>query len=164
MWSKIKRIFDDIEEWFLVISIALNVLLVFYQVVMRYVFRNSISWSEELARYMFLWYSWVGTSYAVRKAGHLRVEMLANAFKGKNRDRFEILVLSIWLGFSLFLTYEGALMTRFVMERGQTSAALEIPMAFAYASVPVGCGLMALRLVGSLRESFRNLRREGGRA
>ena len=42
-------------------------------------------------------------------------------------------------------------MTAFLAQSGQSSAAMQIPISWAYASVPVGCGLMALRLVGEIR-------------
>ena len=141
-----RTLLDKLEEWFLVWTLAFSVLLVFAQVVMRYVFRNSLSWSEELTRYLFLWMSWVGASYAVRCRSHFRVTMFADMLKGRARDAYELLILLIWLGFSVFLTYQGAKISLFLWHRGQLSAAMEIPMALAYASVPVGCALMTLRL------------------
>ena len=147
----LKKWFDNAEEYLLVGSLAFNVVLVFFQVVMRYVFQNSLSWSEELARYIFLWQTWLGASYAVKEHRHLRVEMLADSFKGRARLVFELFVLVVWFGFSGFLAYQGYQMTSFLVQSGQTSAAMQIPISWAYASVPVGCGLMALRLVGEIR-------------
>lgn len=148
MW---KKHLDNAEEYLLVASLAFNVALVFLQVVMRYVFHNSLSWSEELARYVFLWQTWLGASYAVKEHRHLRVEMLADLLKGRPRLLFELFVLIIWFAFSLFLAYEGTKLTLFLAESGQRSAAMEIPMSWVYASVPVGCGLMALRLIVEMR-------------
>ncbi|QVL37730.1 TRAP transporter small permease [Aminirod propionatiphilus] len=139
---------------------AFNVLLVFFQVVMRYVFHNSLSWSEELARYIFLWQTWLGASYAVRQRRHLRVEMVADRFRGRNRVRFELFVLVVWFAFSLFLAYQGSRMTLFLVRTGQLSAAMRIPISWAYASVPVGCAMMALRLVGEVRLVLRRLEEE----
>ena len=147
----LKKWFDNAEEYLLVGSLAFNVVLVFFQVVMRYVFQNSLSWSEELARYIFHWQTWLGASYAVKEHRHLRVEMLADRFKGRARLVFELFVLVVWFGFSGFLAYQGYQMTSFLVQSGQTSAAMQIPISWAYASVPVGCGLMALRLVGEIR-------------
>lgn len=48
------------------------------------------------------------------------------------------------------LTYQGAMLTLIQFEINQLSAALRIPMAIAYASVPVGCGMMSLRLIGKI--------------
>ena len=89
----IKKFIDNFEEYFCVWSLAIMTVLVFIQVIMRYVFQNSLSWSEELARYIFLWLSWIGASYAVKERSHFRVEMFADLFKGKARKVFELFVL-----------------------------------------------------------------------
>ena len=62
------------EELILVPSLVFTVILVFSQVVMRYVFQSSLYWSEELARYLFVWQTWLGASLAVREASHIRIE------------------------------------------------------------------------------------------
>ncbi|HRV99007.1 MAG TPA: TRAP transporter small permease, partial [Aminobacteriaceae bacterium] len=90
-----RKAFDRVEEVFLVGSLAFNVVLIFIQVVMRYVFQNSLSWSEELARYIFLWQTWVGASYAVRMRRHFRVEMLVDLMKGRLRKWYELVVLLV---------------------------------------------------------------------
>ena len=51
----IRKLIDNLEEYFVVATMALMTLLVFVQVIMRYVFISSLSWSEELARFIFLW-------------------------------------------------------------------------------------------------------------
>ncbi|MDR3231882.1 MAG: TRAP transporter small permease [Synergistaceae bacterium] len=138
---------DNFEEYFVVWTMALMTLLVFCQVVMRYVFRNSLSWSEELARFIFMWLSWIGASYAVKERSHFRVEMFANLMKGRRRIRFELLILVIWFAFAAIMTWLGTRLTIFLMEKRQISPAMEIPMSWVYASVPAGCGLMAVRLI-----------------
>ena len=75
---------------------AIMTILVFIQVVMRYVFSNSLSWSEELARFIFLWLSWIGASYAVKERSHFRVEMFADMIKGTARRQFEYFILIVW--------------------------------------------------------------------
>jgi TRAP-type C4-dicarboxylate transport system permease small subunit len=150
----IKKLIYNFEEYFIVYSLAFMTLLVFVQVVMRYVFQNSLSWSEELARYIFLWLSWIGASYAVKERSHFRVEMFANKLTGASRKYFELFVLLAWFGFCVFLAYQGSTVTRHLLTRGQLSAAMEIPMAYAYASVPVGSALMALRLLVEIKKLF----------
>lgn len=120
--------------------------IVFLQVIMRYIFSNALSWSEELARFIFLWLSWIGAAYAVKERSHFRVEMFANMIKGKPRKVFEVIILLIWFLFSFLLTWHGTKLVIFLVNSGQFSAAMEIPMAWPYASVAVGCALMTLRL------------------
>ncbi len=143
----VRKFLDNFEEYFCVWTMAIMTILVFFQVVMRYVFSNSLSWSEELARFIFLWLSWIGASYAVRERSHFRVEMFANMIKGKTRIFFEYLILFSWFVFSFFLAWQGTKLLIFLQETGQESAAMSMPMTWPYASVPVGCALMCLRLI-----------------
>ena len=149
-----KKFYDHLEENLLFFALAFSVFLIFLQVVMRYVFGQSLSWSEELARYLFIWYTWIGTSLAVRKKRHIRIEILADFLKGKAKLRLEMVVLLIWALFSAFLAFKGFEIGRFLLSSNQTSPALEIPMVFAYAAIPVGCILMFLRLVGEMKETL----------
>ena len=151
----IKKFINNFEEYFIVWTMAIMTVLVFLQVVMRYVFSNSLSWSEEMARFIFLWLSWIGASYAVKERIHFRVEMFANMIHGTARKYFECLILIIWFIFSLFLTSYGTELLLFLHDSGQFSAAMEIPMTLPYASVPVGCGLMSIRLLIEIYKIFR---------
>ena len=63
--SRIGNIYNNLEEYLLVVSLVINVLLVFLQVIMRTVFKNSLTWSEELSRYIFIWQIWLGASIAL---------------------------------------------------------------------------------------------------
>jgi TRAP-type C4-dicarboxylate transport system permease small subunit len=123
----VSKFLDNFEEYFCVWTMAIMTVIVFIQVVMRYVFSNSLSWSEELARFIFLWLSWMGASYAVKERSHFRVEMFAN------------MMLLI-----------------FLQETGQESAAMQIPMTWPYASVPIGCTLMCLRLLVEFYKLHKN--------
>lgn len=149
-----KNFLNNLEEYFLVFTLAFSVVIVFLQVVMRYCFQNSLSWSEEVARYLFLWLSWIGASYAVRENSHFRVEIIANLIKGNARNCFELFVVSIWFIFCMFLVFWSAKVTYFIWSHHQVSAALQMPMAYAYASVPIGCGLMAIRVVIDMKKTF----------
>ncbi len=143
----VKKFLDNFEEYFCVWTMAIMTVLVFIQVIMRYVFSNSLSWSEEMARFIFLWLSWIGASYAVKERSHFRVEMFANMIKGKNRVTFEYFILIVWFAFSFILTLLGTQLVIFLFDTGQRSAAMELPMTLPYASVPVGCALMCVRLI-----------------
>ncbi len=146
------NIFGKVEEYFLVGSMVVSVCVVFLQVVMRYVFQNSLTWSEELARYIFLWQCWIGASYAVKKGSHIRVEILPNKFAGKKKVIFEVIITLIWFSFTIFLAYTGTWITTHVFNSGQLSPAMRIPMGYAYASVPVGCFLMIVHLIEDLAD------------
>lgn len=152
----IKKFLDNFEEYFCVWTMAIMTVLVFVQVVMRYVFSNSLSWSEEVARYIFLWLSWVGASYAVRERSHFRVEMFANMIKGKARAHFEYFILIVWFLFSFFLAWYGTKLFIFLQDMGQVSPAMQMPMTWPYAAVPVGSALMCLRLIVEIYKIYKD--------
>ena len=150
MKDKIVNVWNHLEEYFLFVILTAMVAIIFIQVVMRYVFNNSLSWSEELARYMYVWVTWVGVSYSVRNGSHLRITMLRDRLPLKGRQGLEILVTIVWIAFGLFVMYMGIEAVTMIATYGQRSSALRIPMQFCYLSIPVGMGLMILRLIGSL--------------
>ena len=85
-------IWNKAEEYFLVYSLILMVALVFIQVIMRYIFNNSLSWSEELVRYIFIWQIWLGASVGAKNNDHIRIEIFSNKLKQKPREALEIVI------------------------------------------------------------------------
>jgi TRAP-type C4-dicarboxylate transport system permease small subunit len=65
-------------EWLLVALMALMVLLVFGNVLMRYAFNSGITVSEELSRWFFVWLTFLGAAVAVRERAHLGSDMLTS--------------------------------------------------------------------------------------
>jgi len=158
---KVLRLLDKyLEEYFLVFSLVVLVLVVFLQVIMRYVFQNSLSWSEEFARYLFLWQIWIGASFAAKKLRHLKVEALLNALSGKSRIILDLVATIISIGFAVFLAYKSLEITILVNNTAQTTPALGIRMSIPYAAVPVGMILMVFRL---LQNFYFNVRKIGFR-
>jgi len=149
------------EEYLLVTSLAVNVILVFAQVIMRYVFCYSLSWTEELARYIFVWQIWLGASLGVKYRKHIRVELISSLLSVKWRQRIEIVVLVLWLIMTLFLSINGQYLVELLLARKQLSPALRLPMGYMYASVPVGCFIMSLRLLHELLKQIKATAKEG---
>ena len=77
--KKLINFYNQLEAHLLVCSLIFTVILVFFQVILRYVFSSSLSWSEELARYIFIWQIWLGTSVAQRDNSHVRIEALGGS-------------------------------------------------------------------------------------
>lgn len=153
------KIMENFEEYFLVGTLFFNVVIIFLQVVMRYCFSNSLTWTEELARYVFIWQAWIGASYGVKKMGHIRVEVLAEKFKGKNRILFDILIYAIWLVFMCFLAYTGTQLTLYVASTGQLSPANQIPMEYVDVSVVVGSALMIWHLLKNIASMIKQYKK-----
>ena len=72
-------------EWVLVGLLALMVVLVFGNVVMRYAFNSGITLSEELSRWLFVWMTFLGAIVALRERGHLGSDMLVSRLGPKGK-------------------------------------------------------------------------------
>jgi len=154
----IKFMDERLEEIVLVAMLAVMVILVFLQVVMRYLFDASLSWSEEVSRYLFLWIIWMGAGLATKKNSHICLDFVTKRLPLKGQRAADFLKGIIWLAFAVFLAYISWKLTYLLFARNQLSAALRIPMGFAYASIPVGITLMVLRLLQSYYKSLKERR------
>jgi TRAP-type C4-dicarboxylate transport system permease small subunit len=138
-----------------VISVAFFVLVVvtFAQVVFRYLIGYSLYWSEEAARYLFVWISFLGSVIALQKGVHIGFDVCVKKLP-PTLMRYTLLFgdLAV-LAFLVFITYQGFVMAEQNMI--QQSAALEIPMGVVMMAVPIGFALMAVCTLSQMIKRFR---------
>lgn len=155
---KVLKWFDDhTEEVILVVFSVIMVAVIFLQVIMRYVFDSSLSWSEELARYCFIWLVYIGISYGVKKQRHIKVDAILLLFKDKGRLVFAIISNILFLFFCLFVIKYGTDIALKLLDWGQKSPANQISMGLIYLAAPIGMGLTAIRLIQHLVKQFKAL-------
>lgn len=155
----LKFIDEQFEKWFLIVSLIVMVLVTFMQIVLRW-FNTATVWAEEFSRYVMLYQVWVGASYAVHEDAHIRITALIGKLSGGRRRGMDLVVLTLWLLFALWLTVEGCVLVGKIAAMGQVSSAMRIPMTIPYASVPIGGALMTIRLVQKIVERLRNTQEE----
>ncbi len=156
---KVLRLLNDkFEEYFLVSTLAFSVALIFIQVVMRYAFNNSLSWSEELARYLFIWQAWIAVGFATKHSRHINLDFVLNMCSPKAREVLYWVSHFIWLAFAVYMTYKAYQFTDRVFSRKTVSAAMEIRMGWVYLAVPVGCALMSFRLLQVMAAKLMSFR------
>lgn len=144
----VKTLLDKrIEEFFLVVTMAIMVLVMFGQSTSRYFIGTSFSWGSEFAQYLHVWQIWIGASLAIRLQSHIRVDVFINLFPPSVRRYINLLALFCWFVFASFLAFEGSRYVMAVLESGQTSPSLHIPMWIPYLSIPIGGTLMVIRLI-----------------
>jgi TRAP-type C4-dicarboxylate transport system permease small subunit len=150
---------DKFEELFLVSTLFFSVALIFTQVVMRYCFSSSIYWSEEMARYLFIWQAWIAASFATKYSKHINLDVVVNLCpQGVQKILFWITHV-LWLSFALYMAWKSGGLTRLIFSRKTISAAMQIRMGWVYLAVPFGCTLMSLRLVQVMMSKLRSSER-----
>lgn len=150
--------YDKLEEYLLCGSLVFTTLVIFAQIIMRSVFNDSLTWSEELTRYVFIWQIWMGVSIAQRDKQHIKVELLYSLMKNeKARSVIDIVATTIWVAFSAFLLVNGSELVQQMMSRGNVSSAMRLPMYIVYIVLPLSAFVLCLRLIAQIAEDVKAL-------
>jgi len=150
MKSPPKSMIPSVEMVIASASLVMMAGITAIQVFNRYVLQSSLDWSEELARYLFIWSVYVGCSYATQMDRHLEVTIIRTLFKGKFARPVTILASIITVVFCVFSTVLGIKFVIFLAGTGQKTPALEISAYWVYLCMPVGLGFMGLRTLEKL--------------
>jgi len=152
----VKELFDKrIEEFVLVLTMAIMVLVMSIQSTSRYFIGTSFSWGSELSQYLHIWQIWIGASLATRFQSHIRVDVFVKLFPPLIQKILHVIAIIFWFIFAAFLAYEGSKYVLFVvMDSGQTSPSLHVPMWIPYLAIPIGGFLMVIRLIQQLYYLF----------
>lgn len=136
-----------IEETICISCIIVMLVVLTLQVALRYLFKNSNAWSDELSRYLFVWLIFIGASYAVTENAHIRIESAILIFPQKIRKHVKYIGNGFLLIFSILMFYHTLKYTIDLYYGNQMSIGLNIKMAYAYAALPVGFLLISIRIV-----------------
>ena len=153
--KKIVNALNHFEEAAIVFLFAVMVVVIFVQVIMRYVFNNSLYWSEELGKFIFVWISWLGISLGERYGEHIKITMLVDRFPHRVAQIFNIISEIIVIGICAITLYYGV--TLVFSQMGTRYAGIKISVAWGYAAVVVGCALMILRSIAGTIKSVKLL-------
>ena len=130
----------------------LMVAIIFAQVVARYILSNSLSWSEELGRYLFVWMTFIGSAIAVRNKLHVSLDMFV-CHLPRALQKFCLLISYVsMIIFTSVVIYGGYKF--FIKGSNQISAAMQLPMHYVYIVLPVGGGLILFYLLKNLYEDI----------
>jgi TRAP-type C4-dicarboxylate transport system permease small subunit len=152
----IKGLDEYLEEYILILLSIFTVVIVFTQVFMRYVLGDSLTWSEEIARYLFIWMIYIGVSYGVKKGKHLGVDAFPMMFEKKGKLIIDMIATISFFVFAVVITYFSF---DIVLRVTRESAVLELPMGWVYAAPVVGMTLTAIRLIQKFIRLVKELKK-----
>lgn len=113
-------------------ALALMVVLVFTNVVLRYAFNSGITVSEELSRWLFVWVTFMGAIVAMHEGAHLGTDMLVSRLSVRGK-KFCLVLGHLLMLFICWLLFKGSL-EQVKVNWDSTSAAMEVSQGFFYAS------------------------------
>ena len=128
-----------------VAMLATTVLLTVLQVVFRYALDSPLSWSEELARWLFVWSIFLGCALLVSQHKHMRMEFLVSRVGPERIQQLNLLSQVVMTAACCAMLIHGL---DFCSRVTGTSGSLEWPSKYLYMAVPVGAALSLLALAG----------------
>ena len=134
-----------IIESLLVIIFGLLVIDVVWQVISRYVVGQSSSFTEEFARFSLIWLTVLGAAYINGcKGGHLSMDFLLSKLPEEKRIKRQKVIQILMALFALIImVLGGGNLVYITLTLGQISSALQVPLGFVYAIVPIS-GIMII--------------------
>lgn len=142
------------EEVVLVAMFALMVAIIFIQVVMRKL-NNSLYWSEELGKFLFIWISWLGISIGEKRGEHIKITMLTDKFSPKVQHILNIISELIVIFICAITVYYSVQLV--ISQAGTHYTGIKISVSWGYLAVALGCAIMILRSLGMCVMSIKNM-------
>lgn len=133
-------------------------IIVGIQVFFRYVLNHSIFWSEEMARFMLVWLTFLGASVAYSRGVHPSIEIVNKLLHMKVKKVNAILIHLLALAFFIIMLIYGCRFSYFI--RLQISPALSIPKWIPYSIIPLSGAIMALHALNLLLQEVRKWRND----
>lgn len=140
---------NQIVKFVIITVFSSMTILIFLQVIFRYVVKQSLSWSEELARYLFIWLTFIGASIAAREKSHINVSVMIDIFKSqKIRSVFYIFANMLNMVFLIVLIGFGSKITFQILQLKQISSSMPfLYIGIVYFAIPIGSILMLLNFI-----------------
>ncbi|MEW6622323.1 MAG: TRAP transporter small permease [Bacillota bacterium] len=148
--SKLSTLINQLASYIVIVSIFVMTVVVIVQVFCRYVLGFSIFWSEELARYLLVWTTFLGGSVAYKKAQLASINFLAEKLPARPRALVGILAQIMALTFIVVAAYYGFKQSFSPSVTMQVSPAMRLPMTYAYLAVPIGFGIIMIHSIENL--------------
>jgi TRAP-type C4-dicarboxylate transport system permease small subunit len=133
------------EAGVIILLVSVMTIVVFLQVVYRYVLTQPLHWSEEMARYLFVWLSILGAALGLQKRGHFGLDLFYRMLPSRERRVLEWIIYLLMGTVIFIILIQGIKLVQKTIP--QESPAMAISMGWAYACLPVGAALMAIHLL-----------------
>lgn len=156
---------DNLESYLCQILLVFFVCLLFLQILLRLVFSffhflsdyiaifsqyplpASIPWGEELSRMSFVWFVYLGATYAARLAAHNRVTFQFKLFPKIVGTVSTVFADLIWIVFNCIMIYYSILVVIEGFEYPEYSPTLDWIMAYVFLIFPIAFSLMTIRII-----------------
>lgn len=141
---------DRFDHAAILVLLAALVGVVTLQVASRFVLKIPIEWSEEVARFLFIWFCWLGSSYATLSFHHIRITAHLRLLPPRLARALLVAGDVLWIGFNGYVVVAGVGYLRSTIEYPYRSMITDIDMFWIFLPIPVIFAVFTLRVVRNL--------------
>lgn len=149
-----------LEETILAVLLLAMAVIMGVQVFSRFVLRESLSWTEELTRYLFIWSGFLSVSYCSKRCISIKIEQFVARFSRRTKAIIKVVNHTCELAFFFYMIPFAWSYMMSAVESGQVSPALSLPMYYVQAAPFVSFVLVAFRILQRWIIEFRIARGE----
>ena len=150
--AKLLQALDRVLDGITLLLLTVLLLVVGAQILTRYVLNYSLFWSEELARYLFIYLVFIGSAIVLRRNGHIQVSVFVERLPSGVRRGLAIVSDLLLLSFTVIVLIHGVRLAAMVWT--VPTAAMLIPWTLVYLGIVLGMAAMVLAVLGSLLSQF----------
>jgi TRAP-type transport system small permease protein len=144
---------DRLLKYLLTFLVGLFTVSVFLQVLIRFVFKYPLPWTEEVSRIAFVYTIFIGATIAVRQKAHLNIDFLLAVLPTRLARAITLLATALVAVFLVSVTWLGI---EFVRATGvQVTPVMQIPFRHLYVIIPSCGSLMLLYLILAAVDEWR---------
>lgn len=157
-FKKILKNLNQHGERYLTLPLyTMVVITIFMEVFRRFFLSYSSIWSEEIARYAFIYISWIGAAAAIKERAHIRIDVILPLLSNKWKTIVFIFGDTITLILACIALYWSMEPVLTSIHFGSVTHGLRISQAWFLIAVPLGFGLIVLRLLQSMKRDISDL-------
>jgi TRAP-type C4-dicarboxylate transport system permease small subunit len=139
---------DRVVCWTCIALFVAILVVMVLQVAFRYVLNAPLIWTEELARYLYIWACWLGAPVALRRGNHIVIVFVSDRLPGCLARAMALVTQAAALVFLMQLTIQGSILT--VKSHSVDAITLPIPWSAIYIAAPISATLMILETMRAM--------------
>lgn len=150
-----KKICNTLEEFLGAICLTIMTGLTFTNVIARYVFSASFSFSDEITTYLFVLLSLLGSAIAAKRYAHLGLTVILDIVGFRVRKVLKLIGFALAALFSGAICYYGIFMVISQFHKGQVTAGMQWPEWIFGSFVPIGAFFVTIRFIQVFIEEWK---------
>lgn len=152
----LRTVWEQFDRWISMFFIAFLTVILFVEVLFRYIFYTSVGWIGEISGFVFVWFIYLSISHITGQNSHIRVKILDLFVPPRFIKYVDLPMNLVWLAFNATMAYFGFILVMSVIRFPFKTPILDISMAIPYAIIPFGFGLATIRLGLVIMNQIRN--------